>query len=240
MLLLRPVAAKFCLDANLAVNTATLVAASSLRSRIKRDVFTICVETAKAMIDVLEQYRPQEDKNKENVSRSSSQSDGIGLLPAWWYRVYYLYSAASILVVAKLRRDIFPPADIQRAWDKAILLLEGHKRFGLSAHRCLAALDILSGKRGGGGQQHELPQQKQNQQHFSRSQHNTTEQGNSENGHMGGDGLAMHLRANLQHTNNNNYHHQSPFADFDFAGLSFDVQAFSDLNMHAWEFLNQP
>ena len=177
MLLLRPVAVRFCLDANVVGNTATVGAASGLRTRIKRDVFTVCVETAMAMIDVLEQYRPQQDSNKGNASRRSSQGDDIGLLPAWWYRVYYLYSAASILVVAKLRRDIFQAADIQRAWDKAIMLLEGHKRFGLSVHRCLAALDILGGKR----QQHELLRQQQSQQHFPQSHDDATGQGSSAN-----------------------------------------------------------
>ena len=54
------------------------------------------------------------------------------------------------------------------------------------------------------------------------------------------DGLALHLRADLLHPNNNNDHNHSLFTDFDFAGLSFDAQAFSDLNMHAWEVLNQP
>ncbi|KAL1893047.1 hypothetical protein Sste5346_006728 [Sporothrix stenoceras] len=291
ILLLRPVASRFCLD-DAATNTASTTTStstsassndislssapsapstfgvSSLRTRIKQDVAAICVDTARATIDVLERFGP----GANPVSR-----DDIGLLPAWWYRVYYLYSAASILVLAKLRPDLFPAADTQRSWDQAMHLLDGHKRFGLAAHRCVAALEILGGQRQGQRQEgqgqgqgqsaqtgqrqpsnplHLEQQQQQNQQqgqlpshqqqllnHQQQQQLALQQQYQQED--VPSHGLFINMRPDLLHQhghgqNNHQRDHHAPFSDFDFAGLSFDAQDFSDLNLHAWEVLNQP
>ncbi|CAK7238453.1 hypothetical protein SEUCBS140593_010703 [Sporothrix eucalyptigena] len=258
ILLLRPVASRFCLD-DAATNTTTNATSttisndassssapstfgvSSLRTRIKQDVAAICVETAKATIDVLERFGP---------GANPASRDDIGLLPAWWYRVYYLYSAASILVLAKLRPDLFPAADTQRAWDQAMRLLDGHKRFGLAAHRCVAALEILGGQRQGGQptaqqqnpqQSQQPPQQAQQMSHQPPNhpqQQLTLQQYQHED--VPSQNLFMNVRPDLLHHGHHHRDHHAPFSDFDFAGLSFDAQDFSDLNMHAWEVLNQP
>ncbi|KFA56239.1 hypothetical protein S40293_00027 [Stachybotrys chartarum IBT 40293] len=56
-------------------------------------------------------------------------ADGsIGLLPAWWYRVYYVYTAATVLIAAKLRPDVFAGG------------------CGQSARKCVAALFFLYSK----------------------------------------------------------------------------------------------
>lgn len=80
------------------------------------------------------------------LSTHQRQDGTVGLLPAWWYRVYYAFSAATILVVAKLRQDLFEAQGVLRSWDKAMAVLSGHEKFGRSAGKCVAALEILSDK----------------------------------------------------------------------------------------------
>lgn len=223
ILLLRPVTSRFCLDSA----KADLNASKSLRTRIRRDVANICVDTAKEMISVLGRYQarnvgPTEpipgnidpETSSQNVYGSTStRKEDIGLLPAWWYRVYYLYSAASILVVAKLRPDVFVTSDVQQAWDEVMSLLERHKRFGLAAHRCLAALDILGGQRARQNQHSPRSQPPINESYF----------------------VSMRPDSVQQHPQGV----QSTYGEFDMSGLFFDAQDLSELNMHAWEILNQ-
>ena len=70
----------------------------------------------------------------------------VGMLPAWWYRVYYVYTAATVLIAAKLRPEVFSGADLSRSWCQAMSVLKAHEKFGQSARRCVAALHFLSTK----------------------------------------------------------------------------------------------
>lgn len=80
------------------------------------------------------------------ISEHESVGRGITLLPAWWYRVYYIYTAATILLAAELRVEIFAHSSISEHWNMAMSSLRSHEHFGISARRCVAALEILSSK----------------------------------------------------------------------------------------------
>lgn len=103
-----------------------------LRHRLLRECTLLCVATAQDLVSIL--------------STHQKHDGSIGLLPAWWYRVYYVFSAATILVVAKLRPELFDAQAVTRSWDKAMAVLSGHEKFGRSARRCVAVLEILSDK----------------------------------------------------------------------------------------------
>ncbi|KAM0280229.1 hypothetical protein ACHAQH_004187 [Verticillium albo-atrum] len=130
ILLLRPVLSRFCLAPPTPAITFGL--SDSLQARVVEQGALFCVSTAQNIIAVLLEHQTSDST--------------IGLLPVWWYRVYYVYSAATVLIAAKLRPEIFPAAEIGRSWSQAMAVLKSHERFGQSARRCVAALHILSSK----------------------------------------------------------------------------------------------
>ncbi|RBR08995.1 uncharacterized protein FIESC28_10058 [Fusarium coffeatum] len=128
ILLLRPVLSRFCLTQSPIDKRPD----DNLQARVVQQGAMFCVTTAQNMIETLVKHQ--------------SVDSTVGLLPAWWYRVYYVYSAATVLIAAKLRSDVFSAAEIGRSWGQAISLLKTHEQFGQSARRCVAALHILSSK----------------------------------------------------------------------------------------------
>ncbi|KAF3059315.1 Acetamidase regulatory protein [Daldinia childiae] len=86
MLLLRPILARFCLSQSQKDRSCDK---ESLGDRMMEQCAHACVVSAQKMISIISEH--------ESVGRS------ITLLPAWWYRVYYIYTAATILLAAELR-----------------------------------------------------------------------------------------------------------------------------------------
>lgn len=131
MLLLRPIVARVCLPQQDS-GAASSRSPDSLQSRVMQQCTVCCVDIARNTISMLLKYQAYDGT--------------VGLLPAWWYRVYYLFSAATILIAAKLRTDIFDPQDINHTWSEVMKVLEAHEHVSQSARRCVAALQILSSK----------------------------------------------------------------------------------------------
>lgn len=105
----------------------------SLSSHTVRQCALACVENAKEMVLIL--------------GSSSILDDGIRKRSAWWHRVYYAYTAATVLLAAaKLRPDIFSPSSISKPWNEAKSIIRYNTRYGVSARRCEAALQILCSK----------------------------------------------------------------------------------------------
>ncbi|KAK2608741.1 hypothetical protein QQS21_002730 [Conoideocrella luteorostrata] len=131
MLLLRPIVARVCLPQQDS-RAASSHSSNCLQARVMEQCTICCVGIARNIISLLLKYQA---------------FDGtVGLLPAWWYRVYYLFSAATILIAAKLRTDIFDPREIDQAWSEVMKVLQAHEHVSQSARRCVAALQILSSK----------------------------------------------------------------------------------------------
>ncbi|POR31023.1 Fungal transcription factor [Tolypocladium paradoxum] len=129
MFLLRPVLARVCLHQASAGSSRPY---DNLQNRVMQQCAYFCVDTAQCIIGLLLKYQA---------------TDGtVGLLPAWWYRVYYVFSAATVLIAAKLRADMFPPEEVNRAWNQAMEVLQAHEELGQSPKRCVAALQILASK----------------------------------------------------------------------------------------------
>lgn len=105
---------------------------NSLQRRIYQQCAQVCVETAQSIISLIVNY---------------ATSDGtVGLLPAWWYRLYYLFAASTVLIAAKLRPDLFQSTDIDRSWKEAIDTLKKLGDVSDSAQKCIAALHMLAAK----------------------------------------------------------------------------------------------
>ena len=129
MLLLRPVLSRFCLS-----HSPTAIAHSdeSRQARLVEQGALLCVSTAHATIAALVQHQ--------------TQDGSIGLLPAWWYRGYYVYTAHTVRIAARLRPEAFPVANLARSWAQGMTVLKAHEGFRPSVRRCVAALHILSSK----------------------------------------------------------------------------------------------
>ncbi|KAJ6058316.1 C6 transcription factor [Penicillium canescens] len=126
ILLFRPMLARCCL----VVEPDSLD--GSLSDHIMQQCALSCVEAARNMISVLRQHQKHDGS--------------IGMLPAWWYRVFYIYTAATILAVSTLRPDIFTHAETINSWEEALLLFQAHEHLSESVRVCLSALQIMFSK----------------------------------------------------------------------------------------------
>ncbi|KAF9869297.1 C6 transcription factor [Colletotrichum karsti] len=184
MLLLRPMLARFCLSESSPTH-------DDLSSRVMQQCAMVCVEAAQNLISVIVQFQ---------------KHDGtLGLLPAWWYRVFYIYTAATVLIAARLRPAVFSSLDISRSWNQGMALLKDHENLGPSPRRCAAALQILSTK-------------------MFQEQPQSTALPNSET-----DPAAPNI-INDQETFDMPFPYLGQDATFDMDAISFDVNDFSWLN----------
>ncbi|KAL5603463.1 hypothetical protein FOVSG1_006213 [Fusarium oxysporum f. sp. vasinfectum] len=124
ILLFRPMLARCCLSTE-----TDNFPDGNLSAHMMQQCASACVEAAQKMIFVLHQHQ---------------RHDGsVGVLPAWWYRVFYIYTAAMILAVSTLRPDLFAPSEIVDTWEKALLLFQAHEHLSESVRVCVAALQMM-------------------------------------------------------------------------------------------------
>lgn len=93
----------------------------------------ICVKVAQEAINVVHQRR---------IKNTHAMED----LASWWYNVLFLYTAATVLIAARLNRTIFPDQmedSILDSWIKVIDLLDGYSVFGASIKRLVITLRLL-------------------------------------------------------------------------------------------------
>ncbi|KAL6252548.1 hypothetical protein RBB50_000267 [Rhinocladiella similis] len=68
------------------------------------------------------------------------------LLPAWWYSIFYVYTAATVLVAARLNQSLLAEVTeqaIDQSWTKAMNILGRFEDFSPHARRCSAAMALL-------------------------------------------------------------------------------------------------
>ncbi|KAK6209866.1 fungal specific transcription factor [Colletotrichum tabaci] len=222
MLLLRPMLARFCLSHPADPSSSSQPCHEDLSSRVTQQCAMACVEAAQSLISFIVRFQ---------------RHDGsLGLLPAWWYRVFYIYTAATVLIAARLRPAVFSALDISRSWNQAMGLLHDHEDLGPSPRRCAAALQILSSKMFQDQQQQQQQQQQQNHQQHHQHQNQSQQQHQSQSvasllatdanssavPNMAGD--------QQQETFDMPFPYLAQDAAFDLDAISFDVNDFSWLN----------
>lgn len=134
ILLFRPTLSQFCLFENAPLVSGTPLD-ESLSHRMVFQCSSLCVRAAHDMIQL--------------IYSNLNPHDLTGPLPAWWYCILYVYTAATVLLAARLQPRL--NADITNysnstSWDHAIQVLKLFGPLGQSAQRCVAALEILSAK----------------------------------------------------------------------------------------------
>ncbi|USP77946.1 hypothetical protein yc1106_05220 [Curvularia clavata] len=87
-----------------------------------------CVRAAQNTISIITQY---------------SMLDICTILPAWWFRVYYMYTAAMVLAVSTLRLDMFPRSTTEAAWQNAQMFFQENEHLSEAVKVCKSALQRM-------------------------------------------------------------------------------------------------
>ncbi|KAF7624981.1 hypothetical protein AFLA_001856 [Aspergillus flavus NRRL3357] len=132
MLLFRPILSRYCAARDITVPDSLVSLGDSLPQRIAWQCSAICVKVAQEVIELI----------YENIPADGSS----GPLPAWWYNILYVYTAATVLIAGYLCPavlDEVTEAAITRSWNCALEILRKYQSYSTSARRCVAALEIL-------------------------------------------------------------------------------------------------
>ncbi|KAB8233880.1 transcription factor domain-containing protein [Aspergillus alliaceus] len=132
MLLFRPILSKYCTARDTKAPDTLVSRNDSFPQRIAWQWSTICVQVAQEVIELIHGNIP---------------ADGsAGPLPAWWYNILYVYTAATVLVAGYLCPTILDEVTevaVTRSWHCALEILRKYQSYSTSARRCIAALEIL-------------------------------------------------------------------------------------------------
>lgn len=132
ILSLRPILASFVsFEAD---NSKGLASFDSLLARrLAHQCSVVCCKVAQEAIDIVYSNLPK----KSNT----------GIITAhWWYNVFYVYSAATVLIAARLDPSIISElteASILESWQHALDVLQAYTKFSESTHKLLTALHLL-------------------------------------------------------------------------------------------------
>ncbi|KEF61525.1 uncharacterized protein A1O9_03092 [Exophiala aquamarina CBS 119918] len=134
ILLFRPILARYCSDG--APRNASLMSnLDTLASKIALQFSVACIRAAFKMIDCFDVALSGKDIGEVDE-----------LLPAWWYSIFYVYTAAAVLVAARLSppvlAEVTEPA-VSEAWDTAMRILSRYQAHTNLARRCVTALSLI-------------------------------------------------------------------------------------------------
>jgi hypothetical protein len=87
-----------------------------------------CITAAQDTISIVTQY---------------SMHDIRTILPAWWFRVFYTYTAAMVLAVSTLRLDLFPRSTTEVAWRDAMIIFQENEHLSEAVKVCKAAVQKM-------------------------------------------------------------------------------------------------
>jgi hypothetical protein len=101
--------------------------------RISLQCAISCVQVAQEAIDTIHREKP-------------TCTGDVGYLSPWWYNVLFLYTAATVLIAARLDPLVLAEVSeesILDRWHKALGILEGYGVFGISIRRLTTTLRLL-------------------------------------------------------------------------------------------------
>lgn len=80
------------------------------------------------------------------ISKYFKANQSTGLLPVWWFRVYYIYIASTVLIAAKLQPDLSMQFEVLEAWEQALSILKAHRHISPVIQQSIITLETLSAK----------------------------------------------------------------------------------------------
>ncbi|OGM40720.1 hypothetical protein ABOM_011034 [Aspergillus bombycis] len=111
---------------------ANHVIEDSLPQRFALQCSIVCVKSAQDLIDMTYTNLPP--------------ANTIGLLPAWWYNILYVYTAGTVLMAGRLHQAILAELteeSVGQTWQRALEILRKYRSYSSSAQRCIVALELL-------------------------------------------------------------------------------------------------
>ena len=97
---------------------------------VRQNCANLCVENAQKMINLVYEYH--------------KPVGAVAIIP-WWFRIFYLHIAATVLIAAKLRVNLFTPM-VSESWNRAMTTLQAHEYLSPYVLQCLIMFQTLSGK----------------------------------------------------------------------------------------------
>lgn len=88
---------------------------------------SICVQNAQRMIDLI---------------HTSTLTPSPNVIP-WWYRIFYLHMAGTVLLAAMLASEIYTDS-VRNSWDKLILLTQSHEHLSPFIEKMLLSFQSLA------------------------------------------------------------------------------------------------
>ena len=136
ILLFRPILSRFCShreDIDKSLDLENTVAGKM--------AFQLSVTCVKIALEAIEFFTSRME--------GKLQKELDDILPAWWYSIFYIYTAAAVIVAARLHESI--AAEIteeatMHAWRGLMKALGHFQNFSKHAKRCLSALVVLDGQ----------------------------------------------------------------------------------------------
>lgn len=104
-----------------------------LSQRVALQCAIMCVSVAQETINLA-------------YTRRDVDPNSVGPVAAWWYNVLFVYSAATVLVAAKLCTSLLSeisPDSISQSWNQAIELLRHYQDSSPVVEQLVAALHLL-------------------------------------------------------------------------------------------------
>ncbi|RAL01245.1 transcription factor domain-containing protein [Aspergillus ibericus CBS 121593] len=132
MLLFRPILSRYCTSREIGISDPLISFRDSFPQRVALQCSIICVKVAQEVIGLIHGNLPADGSS--------------GPLPAWWYNILYVYTAATVLIAGRLCPAILDEVTetaIAQSWDSALEVLRRYHSHSTSARRCVAALEIL-------------------------------------------------------------------------------------------------
>ncbi|KAL4898080.1 C6 transcription factor [Aspergillus ambiguus] len=132
MLLFRPILSKYCTARDMGDTDPLISIHDSFPQRVALQCSIICVKVAQEVVELI----------YTNIPADGS----AGPLPAWWYNILYVYTAATVIIAGRLCPAILEEVTesaLTRSLNSALEILRKYQSYSTSARRCVAALEIL-------------------------------------------------------------------------------------------------
>ena len=134
ILLFRPILARYC-SQGATQDDSLIDLQDCLTANIALQFSVACIKAAFGAIDCFAAAL---------YGREISSIDDT--LPAWWYSIFYVYTAATVLVAARLKASLLEEVTeqaVSNAWNTAMTILDQYQAFSKLAKRCSTALTLL-------------------------------------------------------------------------------------------------
>ncbi|OQU97083.1 Fungal specific transcription factor domain-containing protein [Cladophialophora immunda] len=134
ILLFRPILARYC-SKDLIISTNSASTEDHLPGKIALQFSVACVNAALRTIGHFDMLMAG-----QKVEELDDQ------LPAWWYTIFYVYTAATVLVAARLNHSLLAEVTeqaVHQSLTKAMNILSRLDVFSPHARRCSAAIALL-------------------------------------------------------------------------------------------------